>query len=74
VLASSGTEYIFYESFQMEPDAKRGPVTSRRRPDAWLDLSGLIKPADGFVSPFTTTLVEIYLDREPSEKLVTVSK
>lgn len=74
VLASSGTEYVAYESFQMEPDARRGPVTSRRRPDAWLDLSGLLKPSDGFVSPFTTTLVEIYLDREPSEELVSVSK
>jgi hypothetical protein len=74
VLASSGTEYVAYESFQMEPDAIRGPVTSRRRPDAWLDLSGLLKVTDGFVSPFTTTLVEIYLDREPSEELVSVSK
>jgi hypothetical protein len=74
VLASSGTEYVAYESFQMEPDAIRGPVTSRRRPDAWLDLSGLLKVTDGFVSPFTTTLVEIYLDREPSDELVSVSK
>jgi hypothetical protein len=74
VLASSGTEYVTYESFQMEPDAKRGPVTSRRRPDAWLDLSGLMKPGEGFTAPFTTTLVDIYLDREPSDDLVTVSK
>jgi hypothetical protein len=74
VLASSGTKYVAYESFQMEPDARRGPPTSRRRPDAWLDLSGLMKPSDGFMSPFTTTLVEIYLDREPDEKLVRVSR
>lgn len=72
VLASSGSEHIEYESFQMDPEIKSGPVTSRSEWDAWLDLSGLMKQDDnrGFMSPFTTTLVEIYLDREPSDELV----
>jgi pimeloyl-ACP methyl ester carboxylesterase len=75
VLATSGSEYIEYESFQMDPEIKSGPVTSRSEWDAWLDLSGLMKRGDerGFMSPFTTTLVEIYLDREPSDKLVKLS-
>lgn len=72
VLATSGSEYVEYESFQMEPTIRSGPVTSRSEWDAWLDLSGLMNREDsrGFMSPFTTTLVEIYLDREPSDKLV----
>lgn len=74
VLASSGSEYVDYESFQMDPATRKGPVTSRSQWDAWLDLSGLMKPTDGFLSAFTTTLVEIYLDREPNEKLVRLSK
>lgn len=75
VLAVSGSEYVDYESFQMDPEIKSGPVTSRSEWDAWLDLSGLIKKEDerGFMSPFTTTLVEVYLDREPNEKLVKLS-
>lgn len=74
VLASSGSEYVDYESFQMDPEVKTGPVTSRSEWDAWLDLSGLMQPEGGFLSAFTTTLVEIYLDREPNEKLVRLSK
>lgn len=74
VMASSGSQYVAYESFQSDPKARRGPVTSRSNWDAWLDLSGFMKPEDGFLSAFTTTLVEIYLDREPNEKLVRLSK
>lgn len=76
VLASSGSQYVEYESFQMEPKITRGRVTSRSQWDAWLDLSGLIKQTDnrGFLAPFTTTLVELCLDREPNEKLVKLSK
>ena len=70
VLASSGSEYVEYESFQMDPEIRKGPVTSRSEWDAWLDLSRLLKQGDGFLAPFTTTLVELYLDREPNEKLV----
>jgi len=58
----------------MDPEVKTGPVTSRSEWDAWLDLSGLMQPEGGFLSAFTTTLVEIYLDREPNEKLVRLSK
>lgn len=38
VLASSGSQYVEYESFQMEPKITRGRVTSRSQWDAWLDL------------------------------------
>ena len=68
VLASS--QYVEYESFQMDPEIRKGPVTSRSEWDAWLDLSRMLKQGDGFLAPFTTTLVELYLDREPNEKLV----
>ena len=53
-----------------DDDATVGQVTSRRTTDAWLDLSGFSKAGDGFLSPYTTTLVELYLDREPTDKLV----
>lgn len=74
VLASSGSQYVDYEGFLMDPQIKRGPVTSRASWDAWLDLSGFMRPQDGFLSAFTTTLVELYLDREPNEKLVRLSR
>lgn len=70
VMASSGSDYVNYNGHESEPDATRGQVTSRRKPDAWLDLSGFMKPGDGFLSPYTTTLVELYLDREPTDRLV----
>ncbi len=61
--------------FRWSRTIRSGPVTSRSEWDAWLDLSGLMNWEDsrGFMSPFTTTLVEIYLDREPSDKLVKLS-
>jgi hypothetical protein len=70
VMASSGSSYVYYEGYENEDDATVGRVTSRRTADAWLDLSGFSKPGDGFLSPYTTTLVELYLDREPTDKLV----
>lgn len=74
ILASSGTSYVTYEGHQNDPTVRRGPVTSRSAWDAWLDLSGFMGPADGFLSAFTTTLVEIYLDREPGKELVRLSR
>lgn len=70
VMASSGSDYIDYNGHEGEPDATRGRITSRRKSDAWLDLTGFMGPNDGFLSPYTTTLVELYLDREPNDKLV----
>lgn len=73
VMASSGSPYVEYEGWDMQADATRGPVTSRRNADAWLDLTGFMKPGDGFLAPFTTTLVEVYIDRQPNGKLVRLS-
>ena len=70
VMASSGSTYVYYEGHIADDDATVGQVTSRRTTDAWLDLSGFSKAGDGFLSPYTTTLVELYLDREPTDKLV----
>lgn len=73
IMASSGSSYVYYEGYEMDPDATRGPVTSRRNSDAWLDLTSFKKPGGGFIAPYTTTLVEVYLDREPDKKLVKLS-
>ena len=69
-MASSGSTYVYYEGHDKDDDATVGQVTSRRTTDAWLDLSGFAKSEDGFLSPYTTTLVELYMDREPTDKLV----
>ncbi|HWE77294.1 MAG TPA: hypothetical protein VG270_02135 [Pseudolabrys sp.] len=73
VLAQSGSQWVNYEGFDSEADANVGPITSRNGWDAWLDLSALLGDGDGFLSPFTTTLVELYIDREPTDKLVKLS-
>ena len=76
VLASSGSEYVSYYGYQFEEDGTENrPVTSGRNFDAKLDLSGFLTTHDeqSFLSPFTTTLVELYIDRDPSEKLVRLS-
>ena len=73
ILAESGSSWVNYEGHDHDVNAKDGPVTSRQGWDAWLDLSGLMGDGDGFLSPFTTTLVELYIDREPTDKLVQLS-
>jgi pimeloyl-ACP methyl ester carboxylesterase len=69
IIASSGSQYVAYEGHHAEPTRRGGqlPVTSRRGWDAQLDLTDLIGARGQlrFLAPFTTTLVELYLDREP---------
>ena len=58
--ASSGTELICYQGYgdnQSTMTATADPVE--------LDISGLAKQAESFFCPFTTTLIEVLLNREP---------
>jgi hypothetical protein len=72
ILAESGSQWVEYKGHDADPASNVGRVTSRRTWDAWLDLSGLLGAGDGFLSPFTTTLVDIYVDREPKLGLVSL--
>ncbi len=58
--ASTGTELLCYQGYgdnQEEMTATADPVE--------LNISGLTSEADSFFCPFTTTLIEIQLNREP---------
>ncbi len=70
IMAESGSQWVDYKGHDADPTIEVGPETSRKSWDAWLDLSGLLGTGDGFLSPFTTTLVELYIDREPKVGLV----
>jgi hypothetical protein len=65
VIASSGTELVGYTGFHQE-SISVGRVKDDPTWDAAVDLSTPLESADlKFFYPFTTTLVEIRLDREP---------
>lgn len=68
LMASSGSQYIDYLSYRPEDGVPAGlPTTSYREWTARFDLTPLIQGGaeKEFFKPFTTTLVELYLDREP---------
>ena len=59
--ASTGTELLCYQGYgdnQQEMTATAEPVE--------LDISGLTSNGDSFFCPFTTTLIEVQLNREPN--------
>jgi hypothetical protein len=63
VIASSGSQLVGYQGFGSERDA---PSTRDGKWDAALDISALAGDANvKFFYPFTTTLVEVRLNREP---------
>jgi len=65
VIASSGTELVGYTGFQQDK-IPVGRVKDDPKWDAAVDLSTPLQSADlKFFYPFTTTLVEIRMDREP---------
>jgi hypothetical protein len=70
---STHIEYLGYEAEESAPDADL-PVTSQETWDAEFDLAPLLHPdhKPPFLLPYTTTLVELYLDREPRGDLVTL--
>jgi hypothetical protein len=81
IMASVGSEYVEYRGYQAdvaEDAPSNRPITSRQTWDAKLDLSGFmgVRDSQAFLAPFTTTLVELYLDREPKKEgsLVRLSK
>jgi hypothetical protein len=64
VIASSGSQLVGYQGFGSASDATG--TTSDGKWDAALDISALAGDANvKFFYPFTTTLVEIRLNREP---------
>ncbi|MFL5569068.1 MAG: esterase/lipase family protein [Gemmatimonadaceae bacterium] len=66
VIASSGSQLVGYQGFGSEKSGDAAPPAREAKWDAALDISSL--PDDTgikFFYPFTTTLVEIRLNREP---------
>lgn len=64
LLASSGTRYVEYEAYdgkgQVNRSSDNGPKATK------LEITKLAKGNDTLFYPYTTTLVEIYLEREPT--------
>jgi pimeloyl-ACP methyl ester carboxylesterase len=58
--ASSGTELICYQGY----GDNQATLTASAEP-VELNISGLAEKAESFFCPFTTTLIEIQLNREP---------
>jgi hypothetical protein len=67
VLASSGTRYVGYTGVGSEKlPVEGGPPNAEGKWDAQIDLSAIIGDERlRFFFPFTTTLIELKLDREP---------
>jgi pimeloyl-ACP methyl ester carboxylesterase len=66
VIASSGSRLVVYHGFGSEKDSPDLGVDSDGKWDATLDISGLLNdPKATLFWPFTTTLVELKLNREP---------
>jgi hypothetical protein len=66
VIASSGSQLIGYLGFGSEKSTDAPPLTREAKWDGTLDISSL--PRDTgikFFYPFTTTLIELRLNREP---------
>ncbi|HEX4158023.1 MAG TPA: hypothetical protein VHY79_06080, partial [Rhizomicrobium sp.] len=67
LLASSGTDLISYRGYD-----SAGAVTVGSQAPIVLDISHLAAGADALFCPFTTTLIEIRLNRLPSASVMTV--
>jgi pimeloyl-ACP methyl ester carboxylesterase len=67
LLASAGTQYVGYTGFGSEKlPVEGGPPDPQGKWDAQLDLSAIIGDEKlRFFFPFTTTLIELKLNREP---------
>lgn len=64
LIASSGSELVGYHGIGSEKKPLE-PAGRESKWDAELDLSALLKNETSFFYPFTTTLVELRLNREP---------
>jgi hypothetical protein len=69
---SSGTQLVGYEGFSDDPGTPEEAAEAAKAGtwEGWLDLSGLLRRDVGgdtvrFFYPFTTTLAEVRLNREP---------
>lgn len=66
LIASSGSDLVGYHGYGSEKtDEAMLKVNKRGKWDAKIDISKLLKNEITFFYPFTTTLVEIKLNREP---------
>jgi hypothetical protein len=66
LIASTGTELVSYHGTGSERLTETGRVNPRGKWDAQLDLSRMVREGSvQFFFPFTTTLVQIQLNREP---------
>ncbi|HYU54320.1 MAG TPA: hypothetical protein VEK37_15310, partial [Gemmatimonadaceae bacterium] len=66
VIASSGSQLVGYQGFGSEKLADAPALAREAKWDATLDISSLSDDTGiKFFYPFTTTLVELKLDREP---------
>ena len=66
VIASSGSQLVGYQGFGSEKSPADAPPTRDGKWDAALDISSLADNAGiKFFYPFTTTLIELKLNREP---------
>lgn len=65
IIASTGTRLVAYHGVGGERVNPDGSLNQWGRWDAQIDLDTLIDQHTRFFHPFTTTLVEICLDREP---------
>ena len=66
VIASSGSQLVGYHGYGSDKTLEMGDRRSGAKWDGELDLSELVGKADvKFFYPFTTTLVELRLNREP---------
>ena len=66
LLASSGTELVAYHGYGSEKVTPDGKKYARGKWDAQVDLTPLLTDEKtNFFFPFTTTLIELRLNREP---------
>jgi hypothetical protein len=61
--ASTGTELMAYQGYGSDDDGKRMTATAQ---PVEIELGGMGSANDSLFHPFTTTLVEIVLNREPA--------
>lgn len=64
LLASSGTRYVEYEAYDGAGQVNRGNNDGPKATK--LEITKLAQGSDTLFYPYTTTLVQIYLEREPT--------
>lgn len=66
IIASSGSDLLEYEAYTGRPDdPQRLTVDHDGGKPVKLDITALAQGKDSLIYPYTTTLLEIFLEREP---------